>query len=186
MLRYRDGDVRAFEDLYARHRGGVFRYVLRQVGLPLRRRGNIPGSVDQYHLLARPLSGRSPLRHVSVPCGAQLRDRPFPPQAAAAVDCARRRRRRSDADRRVRSRNNRNAPWRGGRRQGQLLRALALLPDEQREAFLLHEEGGLTLEEIADVTRVGRETVKSRLRYALAKLRQELNGSGMSHEADVA
>jgi RNA polymerase sigma-70 factor (ECF subfamily) len=69
---------------------------------------------------------------------------------------------------------------------GQLLRALALLPDEQREAFLLHEEGGLTLEEIADVTGVGRETVKSRLRYALVKLRQELNGSAMSHEADVA
>jgi RNA polymerase sigma factor (sigma-70 family) len=68
----------------------------------------------------------------------------------------------------------------------QLLRALALLPDEQREAFLLHEEGGLTLEEIAVVTGVGRETVKSRLRYALAKLRQELNVSGMSHEADVA
>jgi RNA polymerase sigma-70 factor, ECF subfamily len=44
----------------------------------------------------------------------------------------------------------------------------------------------LTLEEIADVTGVGRETVKSRLRYALAKLRQELNGSGMSREADVA
>ena len=68
----------------------------------------------------------------------------------------------------------------------QLLRALALLPDEQREAFLLHEEGGLTLEEIAEVTGVGRETVKSRLRYALGKLRQELNGSGMNHEADVA
>ncbi|HEV8261003.1 MAG TPA: sigma factor-like helix-turn-helix DNA-binding protein [Burkholderiales bacterium] len=42
------------------------------------------------------------------------------------------------------------------------------------------------MEEIADVTGVGRETVKSRLRYALAKLRQELNRSGMSHEADVA
>ena len=33
MLRYRDGDAAAFEELYGRHRGGVFRYVLRQVGL---------------------------------------------------------------------------------------------------------------------------------------------------------
>jgi RNA polymerase sigma-70 factor (ECF subfamily) len=71
------------------------------------------------------------------------------------------------------------------------LRALALLPDEQREAFLLHEEGDLTLEEIAEVTGVGRETAKSRLRYALVKLRQELKESelkvsGSSHEADVA
>ena len=33
MLRYRDGNAAAFEQLYGRHRGGVFRYVLRQVGL---------------------------------------------------------------------------------------------------------------------------------------------------------
>ena len=42
----------------------------------------------------------------------------------------------------------------------------------QREAFLLHEEGGLSLEQIAEVTGTGRETVKSRLRYALDKLRE--------------
>ena len=56
-----------------------------------------------------------------------------------------------------------------------LLQALALLPLEQREAFLLKEEGGLSLEQIAETTGVGRETVKSRLRYALVKLRGELN-----------
>lgn len=56
-----------------------------------------------------------------------------------------------------------------------LLKALALLPQEQREAFLMKEEGGLSLEEIAESTGVGRETVKSRLRYALVKLRQELS-----------
>ena len=33
MVRYRDGDAVAFEELYGRHKGGVFRYVLRQVGL---------------------------------------------------------------------------------------------------------------------------------------------------------
>ena len=33
MLRYRGGDVAAFEALYGRHRASVFRYVLRQVGL---------------------------------------------------------------------------------------------------------------------------------------------------------
>src|SRR5258706_2945123 len=33
MLRYRDGNAAAFDELYGRHRGGVFRYVLRQVGL---------------------------------------------------------------------------------------------------------------------------------------------------------
>jgi RNA polymerase sigma-70 factor (ECF subfamily) len=59
--------------------------------------------------------------------------------------------------------------------QGQrLLVALSLLAPEQREAFLLQAEGGLSLEEIAATQGVGRETVKSRLRYALAKLRKEL------------
>jgi RNA polymerase sigma-70 factor (ECF subfamily) len=48
------------------------------------------------------------------------------------------------------------------------------LPAAQREALLLHEEGELTLEEIAELTGVGRETVKSRVRYALARLRDEL------------
>ncbi|HEX4986708.1 MAG TPA: sigma-70 family RNA polymerase sigma factor, partial [Burkholderiales bacterium] len=67
------------------------------------------------------------------------------------------------------------------REAAKLLNALALLPPEQREAFLLHEDGGLTLDEIAGITGVGRETVKSRLRYALARLRQ-----GITHESDAA
>ena len=52
--------------------------------------------------------------------------------------------------------------------------ALAALPPAQREAFLLHQEGGLELAEIAALTGAGVETVKSRIRYALAKLRAEL------------
>ncbi len=52
--------------------------------------------------------------------------------------------------------------------------ALAALPAAQREAFLLHQEGGLELAEIATLTGAGVETVKSRIRYALAKLRAEL------------
>jgi len=48
------------------------------------------------------------------------------------------------------------------------------LPAEQRQAFLLHAEGELTLEEIAQVTCTSFETAKSRLRYARSKLRQLL------------
>jgi len=55
-----------------------------------------------------------------------------------------------------------------------LLQELSRLPLEQRQAFLMKEEGGLSLEEIAQATGVGRETVKSRLRYALARLREAL------------
>lgn len=52
--------------------------------------------------------------------------------------------------------------------------ALAELPEPQREAFLMAEEGGMSLEEIASATGTGRETVKSRLRYAIGKLRHAL------------
>lgn len=53
--------------------------------------------------------------------------------------------------------------------------ALDELPEEQREVILLRLEQELTLEEIGDITGVGRETVKSRLRYAMDKLRARLN-----------
>jgi RNA polymerase sigma-70 factor (ECF subfamily) len=53
--------------------------------------------------------------------------------------------------------------------------ALGALPDEQRDVFLLHEEAGLSLDEIASVTDCKRETVKSRLRYAVGKLRAALD-----------
>ena len=55
-----------------------------------------------------------------------------------------------------------------------LLSAVAQLPAEQRSAFLLQAEGDLSVEEIADATGSSFETVKSRLRYARAKLRQLL------------
>jgi RNA polymerase sigma-70 factor (ECF subfamily) len=55
-----------------------------------------------------------------------------------------------------------------------LLSAVAQLPAEQRSAFLLQAEGDLSVEEIAHATGSSFETVKSRLRYARAKLRQLL------------
>jgi RNA polymerase sigma-70 factor (ECF subfamily) len=55
-----------------------------------------------------------------------------------------------------------------------LARALAQLPAEQRDAFLMQIEGGLSVEEIAAVTGTSFEASKSRLRYARAKLRELL------------
>ena len=52
--------------------------------------------------------------------------------------------------------------------------ALDALPREQRDVMLLRLEQELSLEEIAQITGVGRETVKSRLRYAMDKLRAGL------------
>ena len=52
------------------------------------------------------------------------------------------------------------------------VRALESLPPAQREAFLLHEEAGMSVAEIARATGAGEEAAKSRLRYALAKLKE--------------
>ncbi|MBA1330548.1 hypothetical protein QQ73_05020, partial [Candidatus Endoriftia persephone str. Guaymas] len=57
-----------------------------------------------------------------------------------------------------------------------LFTLLGGLSETQRSAFLLKEEAGLSLQQIAIVTGTGRETVKSRLRYALRRLRAGLEG----------
>jgi RNA polymerase sigma-70 factor (ECF subfamily) len=60
----------------------------------------------------------------------------------------------------------------------QQARALAMqveaLPGPQRDAFLLHAEAGMSVPEIARTVGVPTETAKSRLRYALARLRNAM------------
>lgn len=174
MLAYRDGDVSAFEILYKRFRGPMYRYLLRQCGsasvaeelfqdvwmslIRTRERYEVKASfstfvyqmahnrlIDYY----RKVSGKLP---VSYDGNADdndglLADKLQPP-IEIKVDT--------------------------GRRVDQLLQAIGELPEAQREAFLLKEEGGMSLDEIAEATGVNRETVKSRLRYAVNKLRRQL------------
>jgi RNA polymerase sigma-70 factor (ECF subfamily) len=180
MLRYRDGDAVAFEALYGRHRAQVFRYVLRQVGLRSAAEEvfqetwmNIIAARERYRVQARFATF---LYHVAHNCVVDYFRRKTPLHLISLDDSAEEviqvaASERDQPDRALASRQL----------SAKLLNALSLLPPEQREAFLLHEEGGLTLEEIATITSTGRETVKSRLRYALAKLRE-----GVEHEADVA
>jgi len=63
----------------------------------------------------------------------------------------------------------------------QLFQALAELPCEQRETFVLHVQGGLKFREIADVQNVSIKTVQSRYRYGIEKL-QSLLVKGNTHE----
>lgn len=66
-------------------------------------------------------------------------------------------------------------------RAEEIVAAVEALPLEQRGVFVMFADGGLSLEEIAQVTGVAVETAKSRLRYARAKLRQSLAGEGPPH-----
>ncbi|WP_158913299.1 sigma-70 family RNA polymerase sigma factor [Caulobacter sp. S45] len=62
-----------------------------------------------------------------------------------------------------------------------LVTAVETLPLEQRGAFIMFADAGLSLEEIAQASGVSVETAKSRLRYARAKLRQALAGERSDH-----
>ena len=55
-----------------------------------------------------------------------------------------------------------------------LNKALALLPDEQREALALREGGNITFKQASEILSLPIATVKSRVRYALEKLAAEL------------
>jgi RNA polymerase sigma-70 factor (ECF subfamily) len=58
--------------------------------------------------------------------------------------------------------------------QERITQAVETLPDEQREVFLLREVSNLPFKEIAVITGVPENTVKSRMRYALERLQQAL------------
>lgn len=64
-----------------------------------------------------------------------------------------------------------------------LAKALVSLPAEQREVFVLREQGGLPFKEIAEIVRANENTVKSRMRYALEGLRKALAAAGIDADA---
>ncbi len=170
MLAYAAGDAAAFEQLYARHRGKLYRYLQRQL------RDNAVADElfqDVWQRVIAARSGWKPdagfatwlytIAHHRL--GDHWRSLKHRPSAPADADERMARVADPDTPERVLSEFER-------RRQLQL--ALDDLPEEQREVLLLRLEQELTLEEIGDITGVGRETVKSRLRYAMDKLRARL------------
>ena len=62
-----------------------------------------------------------------------------------------------------------------------LVAAVEALPLSQRESLVMFAHAGLSLQEIAEITGVGVETTKSRLRYARASLRRVLDRESSPH-----
>ena len=177
MERYRDGDAGAFSTLYAHHKGPLYRYLLRQVR-------NAGAAADLFQeVWSRLIATRARyearakfatfLFHIAHNCTMDFFRRDLMMRRAARTD---------DADAQsmepeVPEHQRPDGLAEFAEQQSALLAALGALPREQRETFLLHEETGLTIEEIARVTDVGIETVKSRLRYAIRKLKNSLLGA---------
>jgi len=171
MLAYAAGDVVSFETLYGRHRTRLYRFLVRQL-----RDGALADELfqDIWQRVIAARQGWKPEAAFSTwlyrIAHNRLADhwRALQHRPPAPDNADERTERVQDPDTPERSLSD-------FEQRRRLQRALDELPAEQREVVLLRLEQELTLEEIGDVTGVGRETVKSRLRYAMDKLRSRLN-----------
>ncbi|CAN7204784.1 sigma-70 family RNA polymerase sigma factor [Polaromonas sp. LjRoot131] len=181
MLRYAAGEIAAFDALYARHELGVWRYVFRSVRVQAVADDLLQ---DVWFAVAR----SAPTYKVS----ARFKTWLFTMAHNRLIDYFRTARHHVSLD------GNGGDDGEGGESPGlgdtlaadsgfgplrrlesseqaaALIAAVERLPREQREAFLLQAEAGLSVEEIAAATGVNFETAKSRLRYARNSLRQQL------------
>ena len=186
MRAFAQGDARAFERLYARHHAALYRFVRRVLG---REAATHADEVFQDTWL-RVVNARERWS----PQGATFRTWLFTLAHHRAIDLLRKSGREvalgavDDDVREPWQPATDEAPWQDWpatsqtadsaheqvfwRAAGQrLLDCLDALPAVQRSAFLLHHEDGLALDELARALEVGFETAKSRLRYAMSKLR---------------
>jgi RNA polymerase sigma-70 factor (ECF subfamily) len=172
MLAYAGGDAGAFEALYARHKGPLFRYVLRSV----KGRGEAEELYQDIWMKVIEARGRYAARakfttwlytvahnrlvdhwRAKGLAAISLDDEESALEEPAAAPASEPHRIAEAADTLQR-----------------LSAAVAALPFAQRQAFLLHHEGELTAAEIAAATGTHEEAAKSRLRYAMTKLRQAI------------
>ena len=183
MQAYSAGDTRAFEVLYTRHRGPFWRYLTRLIGSSAEGE-ELFQDAWQRVIVARESykSASSGAEHLSTDnSGSPFRAWLFRIGHNLAMD---RLRHKNIAPESSMDDNVLQFPAHSEAEPEQqsisaeahqrLMQSLAELPHEQREVVLLRAEGELSLEEIGALTGHGRETVKSRLRYALAKLKQSL------------
>lgn len=174
MLRYQDGDLAAFETLYKRHNAPLYRYLLRLCR-------NRASAEDVFQeVWGKIIRSRSSYR-------ATAKFSTFLYRVAhnCFIDHVRRNKRHahhSELDENLHGDGNPQPEELAERAlaKKRLSGALMALPDEQRDAFLLHEEAGLSIDQIAAVMGSKRETAKSRVRYATRKLREALDEPGES------
>jgi len=181
MADFRGGDARAFEVLMTRHRRGLLNFLYRSVNNHSRAEEllqevflRVIRAKDRYqqtarfstwlYTIARNLcvdeSRRAKFRrHLSLDAPKRGRDGD---QRESMLD--------GTADDAVSVDEQAMGPT----IQGRLKEAIDRLPDDQREVFLMRQLGGLSFKQIGEAVGAPENTVKSRMRYALEKLRDEL------------
>ena len=172
MLSYKQGDAAAFEVLYERHKGGVFRYLLAKC----HQQAIAEELFQDVWMKLITARDRYEVRSKFTTYLYQLAHNHFIDYyRKTRTDVFQQKDYDEDIEQKAASDQKRPDEQLEIQRQIETLSELIdNLPDEQREAFILREEAGLTVAEIAEVTGVNAETAKSRLRYAVKKLRAGL------------
>lgn len=177
MLAYRDGDAQAFELLYQRHRSRLYRWLTHQCGSKAIAEElyqdiwlKVINARDGYEVSAKFTTWLFRIAHNRLVDHWRASNRA--PAANGAPDGD-----EADDPLDALAGSPLQEPHNELERQrlgAALVREIEALPAPQRETFLLAQETDMTLEEIASITGVNRETAKSRMRYALGKLRAGL------------
>jgi RNA polymerase sigma-70 factor, ECF subfamily len=171
MMRYAAGAAEAFDELHARYRQRLWRYLAKLV--------REQALVEELYqdTWERLIAARDRYRP-DAPFGAYL----FRIAYRLAIDLLRKQRPQLSIDEQVvelTSDQPEPAQWLAQLADAERVRsALDELPHEQRAALLLQIEEDLSLEQIAQISECGRETIKSRLRYAMNRLRSRLRSEG--------
>ena len=178
LAAYAAGDARAFAELYERHERAIYRFFLRQ--------GAATSAADDllqetWIAVVRNAANFEPRAKFTTWLYTVARSKmidhwrarddtvslayfPVMPPMTGRRDARHSRKRRAAS----------GSSGDGASRGARFPAAVEALPPAQREAFLLQAEGGLSLDEIAAATGAAHETVKSRLRYAMSKLRSAM------------
>ncbi len=176
MLNYAAGDAAAFEQLYLQHKGGVYRYFLRHtsnVAVAEELHQDIwlkvIGARDSYQPSAKFTTWLYTLAHNHLVNHYRKHNK------AELVEL--------EGEEEARElENHRPEPMSNNldstRQLDKLVELVELLPGQQKEVFLLKHEAGLGLQEIAQLTKTSFEATKSRLRYAMNKLKQGMSSYG--------
>lgn len=180
MLRYQQGDRSVFAILVRRHQGPLFNFALRQVRVPQVAEDVVQEAFVRVvqkapefkhearfttwvytitrNLCIDHLRKRALRKHPSLDesrgeegDGPTLGEQTADPRASVEREAT------------------------GTELKERIARAVDLLPDDQREVFLMREMSNLPFKDIAEITGVPENTVKSRMRYALERLQEALS-----------
>ena len=182
LRRYRQGDSQAFAVLYARHRLGLFRFlcglcgdaalaeeVFQETWMSVIRSESQQREAVQFSTWLYQIARNRLIDHWRKHGKRQYLQDEYDEQLHGEAD----------------SQPNPEQQLSLTRDQQRLQAALDDLPAEQREVFLLRAHGDLDLGEIAALTQTPAETVKSRLRYAMSKLRRLLTDPATADEVSL-